>query len=59
MNACSTSGKVRYPSPQAAHRALTHLERRKGGRRAGSRKAATAYQCSWCRDWHVTTGRRK
>lgn len=52
------SGKIPYPSPQAAHRALDHLRRRNRtalGNRRRRKPRGTAYQCQDCTAWHVTS----
>ena len=48
---CPT-GKVAYPNPQTAHRALDRINRRTTGGRG-----ATVYQCSDCRAWHLGSKR--
>jgi len=47
---CPESGKVRHPNPQAAHRAISHLERR--GAKAKSQRES-AYSCPACHGWHI------
>lgn len=59
MTAPCPSGKVAYPSPQAAHSTIAHLTRKTptGGRRR--RKHAEAYRCPDCAAWHVTSTRNR
>jgi epoxyqueuosine reductase QueG len=57
MTGCP-SGKIAYPSPQAAHRALTHLRRRQTTRLGSRRRRRThgdAYRCGACKAWHTTS----
>lgn len=57
---CPTTGKLRHPSPQHAHRAVSHEGRRERGRGAKARpQAGSAYQCPDCRSWHVRTPTRR
>jgi epoxyqueuosine reductase QueG len=54
------SGKIPYPSPQAAHATLSHLNRRqRGNHRSHKRRRSggTAYQCPHCAQWHTTSSK--
>jgi hypothetical protein len=55
--ACPT-GKIGYPSPQAAHRVLGHLRRRHSDKRK-RRGHLSAYQCPSCGFWHTTSGSQR
>lgn len=43
---CQHSGKLRYPTPAKARKALDAIIRRKNGK-------ARHYQCEVCKDWHI------
>lgn len=47
---CPESGKVVHRSPQAAHAAIRHVERR-GAK--GRSQRESAYACDACNGWHV------
>jgi epoxyqueuosine reductase QueG len=51
------SGKIPYPSPQAAHATLQHLNRRQRNGRSHRRRRSggTAYACDLCKQWHTTS----
>lgn len=56
-----TCTKIGYPSPQAAHDALTQMRRRERGGGRGRRRRAKGggdrvYKCRPCNAWHVTRG---
>lgn len=58
---CTVSGKVIYPSPQAAFGTVAHLSRLcrvRRGKRTKSRgvTALCAYRCACCKGWHVGHG---
>jgi predicted RNA-binding Zn-ribbon protein involved in translation (DUF1610 family) len=50
ITACP-SGKVAYPNPQAAHRALALIRRRV------TRHDGHAYRCPDCRMWHLSSAK--
>lgn len=53
------SGKVPYPSPQAAHGALSRIRRRSRRRHLrGKRTGGSAYRCPLCGSYHITSQRR-
>jgi len=47
------SGKIPFPSPQAAMRQRPSAHRRSRGNKLGITKV---YQCPECRQWHLTRG---
>lgn len=56
------SGKIPYPSPQAAHATLQHVNRRQRthtNRHQRRRPTGSAYRCPLCAEWHVTTQRKR
>ena len=58
MTTCAITGKVVYPSPQAAFGTVRHLAsatRLRRGKRSKHRalSALCAYRCTCCKGWHV------
>ena len=49
---CDTTGKQRFPNPQAAGKVADSIHRR-------DRSNPTVYACNYCGGWHVGTPRRK
>lgn len=55
---CPVTGKLQYPSAQAAHKALQGMESTKersdkAVRADWHRGKAEAYRCAHCSQWHV------
>lgn len=55
MTICTATGKIRYPSPGAAHNAALHH----GGKFHRQRKPKRAYRCEACGQWHLTHGEKR
>lgn len=60
MTTCAITGKVAYPSPQAAQRVAGCMCRRKTSNTKSlkwARGTLQVYRCRLCTGWHVGHGR--
>ena len=49
---CDTTGKLKYPTTQAAHRVI-----RRSKKRRTTKPGCSPYKCKYCKAYHITSQR--